>query len=631
MFDGPKGAFAILDLPPDLYQFRFEAEGYFPQTLEDVPVRKGTARRGLRVRLRRAATVLGAVVGERSGAPVTKAVVEALDGEVGSRLQDLEGKQEVLTDPDGRFRIATRPGSLRLRVTHARLAPWAGEPFEVPPGESQGPVTVTLRPGGGVDGFVLGPDRSPASRALVVAYREDEGSPSSKQSQADERGYFRILGLAAGRYRVHAYPRLPPGPDSPARRPRASVAVEDGRVARVELPEPRGGGCLVRGRVSRKGEPVAGAHVTLLPAPSGPQAVENAFEILDRLNKVTGTDGSFAFEGVPPGGARLTVQLLPPGKKQGGLYAKTFPLLVPDAPELAFDAHLPPGEITGRIFRDSNGSPVVGAPVSAFQLDSATAHDSSESSFCETDARGRYRIVDLRPGEYYVRTDPHLQGRSRDPIGDPPAALIVGPVSVGDSAVPLDFALPEGGSVVVRLRDPSGRPVLRATVSLRHADVPRAARRAFDEWTEAEPGEEGVFRADGLRPGLYSGSVAARGYALAFEDGWRVGEGEESAFEVDLPEGTRVVVRALDGAGSPVDLALVDVADSRGRSFRHYRGAVEPIRSGEKGAVVVFLGPGEYELTGGAGGGRGTPTRVAVEAGSPREVVVPVEREEGRR
>ncbi|MCI0587482.1 MAG: carboxypeptidase-like regulatory domain-containing protein [Planctomycetes bacterium] len=629
IFRNPDGVFEILDLRPDLYKFRFEAEGYFPVTLEDVPARRGIVRRGLRVKLRRVATLEGTVVEEGSGAPVRAATVQVQTAE-GSSVEDVEGKWQFLTDLDGRFRIRTGPGTLVLRASRDEFVEWIGDPMDLGPGESEA-IVVTLRRGGGIEGTVPGHSRS--SSAWVSVMSEDPESSRSRGVQADAEGHFRFLGLAAGRYRVAAFfAPPPPGSASPRRPLLTRVEVEEGRTARAEFPPPPEEGCVVRGRVLRKGEPVARADVSIGPAPTAGTALDQ-FEtfVLLRPQRVTGKDGAFALEGVPPGEASLRVLLFPPGKKEGDLYTKTYPILVPGPPELVLDVALPAGEIAGRVFRASDGSPISGVNVGVFQLEPALPSGFSESVFSDTDARGRYRIVDVGPGEYYVRVDAHPPGRNRDPFGDPPACLFVGPVAVAESTVSLDLALPEGGDAVVRVRDPSGRVVMGAIVSLRHSDLPCEPGMTFDEWAEAEPGEEGVYRADGLRPGSYSAKVVARGFALAFAEGWQIVEGEESAFDVDLVRGTRVLVKAIDEAGSSADLFCVDVADSQGRPFRTFRDVSGKTRVSEKGGIVVFLAPGEYHLSGGSGRGQGKATQVRVGGEAEQEVVLQIETGQGRR
>ncbi|HKB16749.1 MAG TPA: carboxypeptidase-like regulatory domain-containing protein [Planctomycetota bacterium] len=628
-FRSEEGVFEILDLRPDLYKVRFKAEGYFPVTLEDVPVRKGTLRRGLRLSLRRVATLEGTVVEEGSGTVVPATTMQVLVNAGGSIVEDVEGNWQTVTDLDGRFRIATRAGAMFLRASRDGFVEWIGDPIDLGPGETRRGIVVTLRRGGGIEGTVPGPAHDAGPGPWLSIWREDEEAPRSTGVQADASGHFRVLGLAAGRYGIRAYPRDPSGPVPPRRRLRASVAVEEGRVTRVELAEASVDGCLVRGRVLRRREPVAGAQVGLILVPSTPRAGRAALDPLDQYElssgRPTGKDGSFAFEGVPPGNATLRVGLFPPGKTGGPLYGKLFPLLVPDGPEFAFDAVLPQGEITGRVYRASDGSPVSGVTVSAFQIEPAEAYGFSELGFCETDAVGRYRVVDLWGGEYYVRVDAHSPGRNRDPFEDPPASLVAGPTAVDGSTVSLDLALPEGGSAVVRVFGPSGRPVPDASVRLRHASCPAESVWNFNEWAEAEPGEEGVYRADGLRPGLYSATIAARGHALAFAEGWQVVEGEEVVFDVGVLQGTRVLVKGADEAGSPVDLIVVDVADSRGRPYRCFRSVSGMTRPGEKGGVVVYLAPGEYMLTGGIGRSRGKATPVRVGGEAEQEVVLRIE------
>ncbi|HET6204708.1 MAG TPA: carboxypeptidase-like regulatory domain-containing protein [Planctomycetota bacterium] len=637
-FEGPDGAFEILDLRAGLYEFRFEAEGCVPATFEDLVLRKGRVRDGLRVKLRRAGILQGIVAGEGSAAPVAGAPVRVIEDEWGSVVRDVGGKDRTPTDLDGRFRITIRPGTLRLQVSHAEFVDWLGDPFDLPPGGARDGIAVTLRRGGGIDGFVRCPDRSPAVGGSVSARPEDAQSGGWKQANADPNGYFRIQGLEGGSYGVEASARAP----GREWRMRVSAAVEEGRITRVEFPEPRDGGCTVRGRVSRGGEPIAGASVEIVStaATSEGRAIR-----LPRLGDTqtfhgrTGNDGAFSIEGVPAGRAWLRFDLEPWGRREKGawvfLYPRAFFLVVPDAPEFHFDAVLPAGEIAGRVARASDGSPAAGATVSAVLRSDPDSPDLFTRGSCDTDPAGRYWIRDFRPGEYFVEVNSagwRGGGRSRDPIGEPLGRVLRGPVTVGEGApVVLDVSLPEGGSALVRVRDPSGRPVPRASVALSRSDAPRDPTLFLPGWAEPEPGEEGLYRADGLEPGLYYASVSTPGTAVAFTESRRVESGEEAAFEVELREGTRVLVRGEDEDRSPVDLPFVDIADSAGRSCLCPRRASGSPRSEERRGVAVILAPGEYRMTPLQPGRRGKTTAVRVGADSPQEVVLRLEREEAPR
>ena len=63
-----------------------------------------------------------------------------------------------------------------------------------------GDVRVKLTPVGAITGRVVDPDGAPVERAEVIA----EGAGKMSQSNTDEKGQFRIGGLAPGGYRVQA-------------------------------------------------------------------------------------------------------------------------------------------------------------------------------------------------------------------------------------------------------------------------------------------------------------------------------------------------------------------------------------------------------------------------------------------
>jgi protocatechuate 3,4-dioxygenase beta subunit len=149
--------------------------------------------------------------------------------------------------------------------------------------------------------------------------------------------------------------------------------------------------------------PIADVRLTIEDAASG------------LIGSVTTSDdnGNFAFRNLLPGSYRITTikdgyaPLKPDGRR-----APTSGIVISVAREqqlreIVFRL-LPQGVITGRII-DTNGSPVIGATVSAL-VSQPTYDEFGEKGFAiagktsrGTDDRGEFRIWALDPGEYQIR------------------------------------------------------------------------------------------------------------------------------------------------------------------------------------------------------------------------------------
>ena len=124
----------------------------------------------------------------------------------------------AITDAAGAYTIADLPpGQYVVSVTRSGFAPQVyGEshvsesrPVAVANGRAAAGIDVSLAPGGVIAGRILDEDGSPFAGAVVDALmtRSDHGSDvlvSVSTSYTDDRGEYRLFGLAAGQYFVSA-------------------------------------------------------------------------------------------------------------------------------------------------------------------------------------------------------------------------------------------------------------------------------------------------------------------------------------------------------------------------------------------------------------------------------------------
>ncbi|HET6202894.1 MAG TPA: carboxypeptidase regulatory-like domain-containing protein [Planctomycetota bacterium] len=382
----------------------------------------------------------------------------------------------------------------------------------------------------------------------------------------------------------------------------------------------------MRGRVLRGNLAVAGVSVHLLP-----RNAEVRPDLLASHARTTARDGSYSIEDVPPGPAVLSVDV--PDSEQGGSVPRRRTIAVPDAAELVFDVQLAGGRIRGRVLRASDASPVRGVLVMALPEEASAGEGPGASTEVTlTDEEGRYRVEDLEPGRYHVRAQILPESIGALPVRSDDKASLAGEtrgpfeVAQGIEAI-ADFSLRVGGTAIVSVVDPKGEPVPDAFVRV----VPAASGnddRAAMESKQWQTDGNGIARVLGLSEGAYYAVALFQEWAGTCSQDGTVRTGEETEFPIFLRKGTRVRVRILDEGGAPVRRAFAQFTDAGGHLLQPTPVASERLTaSGERGASVAVLLPGEYTLKVEAEGYLGKSIPVRVGADSPQDLVVHLERE----
>ena len=157
------------------------------------------------------AHITGVVKNANDDSPVARARVSAA-------ADILPEPRVTLSEADGRYSLADLPaGSYTVSVTRTGYAPQTYSkgrsitPTRIAVTDAQRAANIdfALVPGGFISGRILDEDGSPFAGALVDALvtRSDNGTDSLfsvSSSQTDDRGEFRLFGLAPGQYYVSA-------------------------------------------------------------------------------------------------------------------------------------------------------------------------------------------------------------------------------------------------------------------------------------------------------------------------------------------------------------------------------------------------------------------------------------------
>lgn len=170
-------------------------------------------------------SVSGRVSEDGSGAPIEDAQVTVMPVRSGPASVSVAELLTVRSDRDGRFMIrGLEPGRYRVAAQKSSYAfvsgPMGVASVEVAAGGDQA-VSLTLQRGAAIVGRVVNESGDPlvnlrvmAMRQVTMAPRDNSASrpgpvPAGPGDQTNDLGEFRLFGLPAGEYYVHAAP----GPD----------------------------------------------------------------------------------------------------------------------------------------------------------------------------------------------------------------------------------------------------------------------------------------------------------------------------------------------------------------------------------------------------------------------------------
>jgi hypothetical protein len=144
--------------------------------------------------------VQGVVTNSVTGEPVLRAHVVLRSGTQGQQGQASQKRYAALTAVDGKFTItAIDPGRYSVAIDKTGFITTSDVPMmNLQPGDSKDDLKFKLTPCGSIVGRVLTAEGDPVDNAMVVI----ENYPSN--TTTDEKGQYRLGGLAPGKYRIRA-------------------------------------------------------------------------------------------------------------------------------------------------------------------------------------------------------------------------------------------------------------------------------------------------------------------------------------------------------------------------------------------------------------------------------------------
>lgn len=498
--------------------------------------------------------------------PAVEVSGQVVDAETGLAIEGasiwLRGRpgDHAWSGPDGAVRLSTRPGLASLHVSAAATG-YRTEGTEVPLERRQrgAGFSIALMPTARINGIVTDSDGDPVAGASILVDRFDPGQSGvslgssgtsyqwraayglDHQTRSDSDGTFRLTGLdrrlshlltVEAQGFVRSSSELPGVGSTTALDP-LRIVLSRGRRIGGEV-------------VDAQGRPVEGASVVLVPAVRNPRG-GTSLSYDSYVTAATDADGLFEIPAIAGGNYHMIVD---------HVEFQSRPPTSVDIPGDEGDTdigriRLTPGlQIEGLVV-GSQGRPIAGAEVAAFQGYAPRGPTGEGSRTAITDAGGSFRIGGLPDGRVEVTAaadgyaESHLKGV--DPAADDM----------------LEIELNRGATLTGRVVDSRGDAVA-ATVTLFDAEPGPFAGFHPGVQTDAE----GRFRFDLLRPGTWRTS------AFAFTSGGRTestpihlrtGEVREIELVVANHDG-QVIGVVTDHLGNPVDQTEVTITTFDGGS-----------------------------------------------------------------
>lgn len=450
------GEFVLDTLAGGTVELTVRKQGFVPRTLSvNAPAGKETR---ADVELSRGRELQGRVV-DSMGQPVAGAMISHRP----AHERRPAPYSPVTSDAEGAFRLEGLDDE-PLLVT-ARKDGFAEGSSEVNPAAATA-VTITLGRGSSISGRVIG--LSPAELPFVEVHASVmRGPPTGARAQVAADGTFTINGVSDGEVTLNAQETRPPRRQVRS----APINVAGGSAPFVELDF--SAGIVVRGRVTRNGQPTGGYINFVSTDRRDPSRNSGGTELAP--------DGMYEVR-VPAAG-EYRVYASPRGNNIGTVDTGTINIVS----AMTHDVDVRGTPLRGRVVDAATGQPL---PDVTIELRSPNRGMSGN-----TDSSGRFVFEFVVDGTHTVRAFKNgYQTESRDVVVQ------------GGAAPEVELAIGRGEPVEVRVTEAgTGRPVDAFIIfgAAPTPGTPGTPQRARD----------GTYRY-WLRPGTYSLKVTAPGYQM---------------------------------------------------------------------------------------------------------------------
>jgi uncharacterized GH25 family protein len=363
-FTDGNGEFRLPALEPSERTFRISKEGY---AAERKTVKLSGKEQRMDVRLSSGLTVTGSVL-TADGAPVAEAEVSA-----SSPMEGWQGAGS-LSDEQGNFRLeGLKAGRYQFYARKSGLA--SGQLEGVTIDGSANPVIIRMAAGGTIVGRVTG--LKPAELAFTYIMPMSSGF-SVGRIQVDPSGTYRLEGVRAGPGELVAQ-MMQPGHFRTSERKHVEVTAGSEVTADIDFPE----GLIMRGRVTRNGQPMANAYVNF--SGTNTKTTSSGMETTDAA-------GAYEIRGLSPGSHNVGVS----DQSRKIQYRTTYEV----TSSSTFDIDATGRTVRGRVVDADNDAPLANVVVSLMPKSSRNSFNTSDAL---TDGTGAFALESVSDGDYVLR------------------------------------------------------------------------------------------------------------------------------------------------------------------------------------------------------------------------------------
>ena len=375
-------------------------------------------------------------------------------------------------------------------------------------------------PNGSVSGHItIGGKSAPGVTVVATFSTSFFMNNTVAKTTTDEDGNYKLIGLAAGRFKVMPLAKAyVVGTTGAFKEPRQTVDVAEGEaITKIDFALVRGG--VVTGRITdAEGHPLIGERVTIALKDSSPDS-GNQFSMLGSSKNQTDDRGVYRVYGLSPGSYKVSVgQAASAGGVSimgmgGSQYLKTFYPSVQDESKatiieikegtevanIDITVNKPSSgfSVSGRVIDADSGQPVPNLYIGHSTVNEANQQMGGMNfSGNQTDANGKFRLEGLRAGHYAVFT--FAAGQDNSTYSEP------APFDVSDGDVTgIEIKLRRGATISgVAVMENSSDPAvagLLQTVNL--AAYVEAKGLAAPSYGRSQISADGSFHFIGLAPG----------------------------------------------------------------------------------------------------------------------------------
>ncbi|MDP6963376.1 MAG: carboxypeptidase-like regulatory domain-containing protein [Planctomycetota bacterium] len=535
------GVIEIFALPPEILSLNVGADGFATQKI-DVDLSEISAGQihHITVTLSHGFSIYGLVLNadKQPCADSEVALINEKDFSVEAAVSAIK-QSGVEVAEDGSFSFENlSPSQYRIVAAAPNYSRHVSQPFTLADANIDD-IEITLVQGAKLVVTALDSDNVPKTGLNIAAVSVNASNYANQET--DDNGVATFENLSPGNYQVASVDaEANQGADVQFK----FVELIDNQTTEVLL-----GGkiqtALVKGKVSKSGEAIKGARVSVITSSGAKVAATNA-------------EGIYQFDEMPLGEFILIVQA------NSGLNGNTSfydSINVNRSGEVTHDIELPDAGLEVYVTAKGDGSAVTQVPVAVRPLNGTNI---SGGDFSLTDAEGVAKFPSLGDGEYMVSVGV-AAASFISPQDNGLGSTIVSDISIrnGMGMQRVDVSLGKGATVKVQVSDQGGDFLPGA-----HLHYLDSNGQPMNIISLTGTNSKGVAQLTGLPAG--PGRIMVRHPEIGMSEfEVNLSDGETFKQRVTLDRGTKLMVTVVDENDAPLSGVLCTALDHRGAALSY--------------------------------------------------------------